>query len=299
MRRTLSAVVAAALAALALPLSSCGVPGTSAVEPRAPGPAGPNAATVGVVDAGGQRQFLDCEGSGGPTFVLVAGLWGWSKDWAAELPVWRADGRVCVYDRPGLGSSPGRVGTLAVDAGVHARELRDVLAAAGESGPYVVVGHSYGGLVARAFVSAYPGEVSGLALLDAMPAGFEALSPSYGTVREEASPRTTIDLVASSRAVGSLAPLAHLPLLVLTAGIAPSQFDAETARLLVIEQDRVAAASDDSLRLTAEGATHQLQDTAPQLVAPAVTELRDAVRESRPVAPCSDRWRALGASCRP
>ena len=114
--------------------------------------------------------------------VLVSGLKGSADDWnVAERPaptVYAAVAeftRVCAYDRPGTPvndkpsrSDPAPQPTTAADA---VADLHALLSAAGEARPYVLVGHSYGGLIVRLYASAYPHEVCGLVLVDALSEG--------------------------------------------------------------------------------------------------------------------------------
>jgi pimeloyl-ACP methyl ester carboxylesterase len=250
------------------------------------------------MDAGGQKQFIDCEGSGGPTLVLVSGVWGSSTDWAAQVGIWRTRGRVCTYDRPGLGRSPARRGDQSVDSGMHARELHALLRAAGERGPIILVGHSYGGLIARSYLDLYPSEVAGLALLEAVPAGFQDIYPDYGLTLQDTS-TSTVDLDRSSVATGGTAPLNGLPLVVLSADHPESSRPASVAALWTAQQDLLARASRNSLRLIAINSYHQLQVYAPRAVVAAVEALRTSVRTHRLLPGCGPQWAAVGATCFP
>ena len=118
-----------------------------------------------LVDVGGHRMHIDCRGAGRPTVVLDAGLGGASLDWSLVQPAVQTSTRVCVYDRAGMGwsdpvSTPRTPSQLAT-------ELHALLAAAAESGPYVLVGHSLAGKNVRLFASAFPAEVVGMVLVDA------------------------------------------------------------------------------------------------------------------------------------
>ena len=255
--------------------------------------AGSGAKVVRVVTAAGQRQHIDCRGTGGPTVVLVSGLWGSSRDWADQVGAWRRGGRVCAYDRPGLGASSPRRGIAQVDAGTHANELRALLRAAEEKGPFILVGHSYGGLISRAFMARYPKAVRGLLLLDAVPPGLETEYAAYGTTFTEAG--TTISLPASSRATGYDRPLAGVPAVVLS-GENPG-WDPEKVRLWNAGQDRAARASGVSIRLIARRASHQLQLTAPAALDKALRKLRSGIRRGTFRAGCHVDWDAVGADC--
>jgi pimeloyl-ACP methyl ester carboxylesterase len=107
---------------------------------------------------------LRCRGSQGPTVVFDAALAASSLSWALVEPKVSEVARTCVYDRAGFGWSG--AGPLPRTAGRAADELHAALAAAGEPPPYLLVGHSYGGLVARLFAARYRPDVAALVLVD-------------------------------------------------------------------------------------------------------------------------------------
>ena len=120
-----------------------------------------------MVDVGGYRLHLQVvgDGSGGPTVVLEAGLDSFSTNWYWVQTALASSMRVVAYDRAGLGWSDD--GSTPRDAQHSAADLRTALQRAGIGGPYILAGHSYGGLVVRAFADQYPDEVVGLVLVDA------------------------------------------------------------------------------------------------------------------------------------
>lgn len=256
------------------------------VTPRPPTasiPASASGRMAEVMPAGGQDQFITCAGRGGPTTVLVAGMWGWTKDWRRQLPALRRNGRVCSYDRPGLGRSPARTGTLDVDAGLHAQELYDLLLAAGERPPYLLVGHSYGGLIAQAFAAQHAESVQGMVLLDPVPVNFSQIWPDFGNTLTEGAPESTLDLPRSSGAAEAGRPLAGLPLILVSAAVAPSWLSSDGfAAWLQAQSDQVQGCA-DCLRWSATGADHQLQETAPAMTLRAIRTVRRAVRNEVPL----------------
>ena len=228
--------------------------------------------------------------------VLVAGVTGWSKDWIPVLPQLRQQGRVCVYDRPGLGRSAARAGTPVIDSSTHARELFALLAAVGEKGPFIVVGHSYGGLVVRSMLALHPESVAALAALEAVPPGMNTV-PGYGTVFTEGG--TTIDLARSSASTQYAGPLAGLPLFVLSIEHPESWAPASVADAWRTFQVTTSRASSNSLRVIALNTGHQVQAEAPKVVIEGLNQLRTSVRSHHRLPACGPIWGTLNAVCEP
>jgi pimeloyl-ACP methyl ester carboxylesterase len=113
----------------------------------------------------GHQMHMICMGEGSPTVILEAGAGHFSTLWAWVQPDIAQVTRVCAYDRAGYGWS--EPGPEPRDAQQIASELHALLDAAGVEPPYVLVGHSLGGIYARVFNAQYPGEVIGMALIDA------------------------------------------------------------------------------------------------------------------------------------
>lgn len=120
-----------------------------------------------LVDVGGYRLHIHCTGTGSPTVVIVSGLGDWSTSWASSVqPEVAKTTRVCTYDRAGLGWSDAN--SLPSDAAQFAQELHALLQNANVPGPYVMVGHSLGGLIVRVYTYDYASEVAGVVLVDSM-----------------------------------------------------------------------------------------------------------------------------------
>lgn len=140
----------------------------------------PSSADVGgLFDVGGHRLYLRCTGRGRPTVVMDARLGASSRTWHAVEPTIARSARVCVYDRAGVGrSNPApapRTSQTVVD------ELRALLAQAEVPGPYVLVGHSLGGLHKQLLARQDGGRsVAGVVFVDATPAGFPAVVATAG-----------------------------------------------------------------------------------------------------------------------
>jgi pimeloyl-ACP methyl ester carboxylesterase len=117
-----------------------------------------------LVDVGGHRLHLHCTGAGAPTVVLEAGLAESSASWEVIQRRLSPGTRVCSYDRAGYAWSDD--GPSQGTAERAAGELRTMLATAGEAGPYVLVGHSYGGNAIRVFADRWRDLTAGLVLID-------------------------------------------------------------------------------------------------------------------------------------
>ena len=119
-----------------------------------------------LIDIGGHRLHLVVAGEQGsaPTTILEAGIGSFSSNWAWVRGDLARHGQVVSYDRAGLGWSERGAGSL--DAGAAAIELHTALAEADIRPPYILAGHSYGGLIIRMFADKYRDEVAGMVLVD-------------------------------------------------------------------------------------------------------------------------------------
>ena len=175
----------AALVGLSVVLGLVGAIYESAAEAadmRAYPPAGQ------LVDVGGYRLHINCTGTGSPTVVIDAGWGDWSASWSSWVqPEVAKTTRVCTYDRAGMGWS--EAGPQPRNAQHSAQELHRLLLRAAIPGPYVLVGHSMGGLVARVFVHEYAADVAGVVLIESMsprqakPAAVSTTSPTTSQTR--------------------------------------------------------------------------------------------------------------------
>ncbi|MBP2216981.1 alpha/beta fold hydrolase [Arthrobacter sp. CAN_C5] len=231
-----------------------------------------------LIDVGGHRLYLNCTGSGSPTVVLEPGAALTSSDVALIAPTVARETRVCVYDRAGRGlSDPANV---VQDGAQIAADLHTLLQRGNEPGPYVLAGHSLGGLYALTFAARYPEEVAGLVLVDSTapasdpgPDAGEPARPNDTTSRLSALAgaagrfgigpllgvesgdhlKSTVDeylLAGSSVQQGAaLRTFADKPLVVLTAGSGTRSGWTES-------QNAMATLSTNSLHRFVDGATH-------------------------------------------
>ena len=117
-----------------------------------------------LIDVGGHRLHLNCTGSGSPTVVLEPGAGAMSSALGWITPAVARDTRVCVYDRAGRGWS--EPADTPQDGAQIATDLHTLLQRGNVPGPYVLAGHSFGGLYALTFAARYPDEVAGMVLVD-------------------------------------------------------------------------------------------------------------------------------------
>jgi pimeloyl-ACP methyl ester carboxylesterase len=153
---------------------SCGLPIATSAQTTTPAQAAPQPSGK-LVDVGGYRVHLYCTGSGSPTVVIVGA--GFSFNWGLVQPEVAKFTQVCSYDHSGIGwsdSGPKDSCSLRVS------EVHTALKNAGIKGPYLLVGHSLGGLVARVYAGQYPDEVAGMVFVDhalSFPLILGSLSP--------------------------------------------------------------------------------------------------------------------------
>jgi pimeloyl-ACP methyl ester carboxylesterase len=269
--------------------------------------AGTSPAQGELIDVGGHRLFLNCTGEGSPTVVMEPGAGQMSSDLTMIAPVVAGKTRVCVYDRAGRGwSDP--VNTRQ-DGAQIAADLHTLLQRGNEPGPYVLAGHSFGGLYALAFAARYPAEVAGLVLVDSTAPASEPAEPTragsddtMNRVSAVASGaarlglgrllgvtpshlRSTVDEYiqagSSVRQAAALTSFSDKPLAVLTAG-------SGSAPGWSASQDNLAALSSNSLHRVIDGATHASlvsdQEDAAQ-TARGIIDVVSAVRTARPLIP--------------
>ncbi len=142
-----------------------------------------------LVDVGPYRLHLECTGSRGPTVILEPGAGGSAASMGLMAPAVARDSRVCVYDRAGRGWSDPAASPP--DGAQIATDLHRLLDRAHVPGPYVLAGHSFGGLYVRTYAAKYPEEVAGLVLVDSTAANNKPVSQpkpgSYSVLRHVSS----------------------------------------------------------------------------------------------------------------
>lgn len=163
--------------------------------PEPPAPAG------ALVDVGGYRLHLECVGAGSPTVVFEGGAMATRHGARKVQYALSTETRVCTYDRPNTivpvpSASDPRPDSVPSTSQTFARELHTMLATAGERGPYLLAGVSFGGLLLAAYVAWYPDDVAGLVFLDAVGPGSVGGFARPGTLPELWDARADVDRIA-------------------------------------------------------------------------------------------------------
>lgn len=281
----------------------------------------------GLIDiGGGRKEYLTCEGTGSPTVVFISGrsdradIWKSLADTAKSgTAVYQAVAkftRVCAYDRPGTFTlvndnvEPSRSTSVPQPTtpknGVE--DLHALLTAAKEQGPFVLVAHSFGGLVARLYASTYPSDVVGIVLVDTLTEFLvDSLTPTQQTLwirlNSNYSPeldnytiQEKTDFLPSFEQLRNAPALRPMPAVVLTSdqpfdfpdliakGIIPS--DAPIDFGTVVFQAHLNAQKRltrllNAKQITDTHAGHYVHTEQPQLVIDAIREVVDKVRAGK------------------
>ena len=263
------------------------------------------------VDVGGRRLFLECSGSGSPTVLLEAGFGGGSNLWADVLPELGQETRTCAYDRAGIDASDAIPGVH--DAGDEIRDLERLLDRGRIEPPYVLVGHSYGGLLARLFAHTHPDQTGGVVLVDAN--GRDAYRRGFAVWPKTLAPKLRrawaepifngVDGRASAALASHIRSLGDTPLVVLTAARdrellvrSPAADPSAMAPTDAGDADRVGGPLDRS-RPCSRVAQRPLHPPRrqPQVVIACDPAVVRAVRDDVPLPPCEQLFSGPDVRC--
>jgi len=152
-----------------------------------------------LIDIGGRKLHLFCEGKGSPTVILMAGGGAFSIDWALVQPKVAKDTRVCSYDRAGLAWSDPGPADETVEQTIS--DLHTLLKTADERGPFLLVGASVGGIYIQAYWRAFPKEVAGLVFTNSSNRIGRLVNGKPGLIWEltDEQIRSTFPLAASDK----------------------------------------------------------------------------------------------------
>jgi pimeloyl-ACP methyl ester carboxylesterase len=192
-----------------------------------------------MVDVGGYRLHINCTGTGSPTVVIDAGLGDWSTLWGDVQADVAKTTRICTYDRAGMGWS--EPGPLPRDAKQFAKELHTLLHNAGIEGPYVMAGHSMGGLTVLVFAREYPSEVAGIVMIDSMTPEQFTVHPADAE-SQMVSPEHAFSVSSALARIGVVRVLAR-PL-----GLVPAGAHDESAYVSRVVRPRNLQAFDDEMQ---------------------------------------------------
>jgi pimeloyl-ACP methyl ester carboxylesterase len=260
-----------------------------------------------LIEVNGHRLYFECLGTGKPTVLLEAGYGGDQRSWDAIEPELAKTTHTCEYDRFGLGLSsaeqPKRRGPFD-----QLEDLGDLLDGAGIDPPYIVVGHSYGGILAWFFTRRHLDSVDGLLLLDSshpwQTKRFRAVLPKSVLAEPEQVSPENVRFSDAIDEVGEPGSIEDTRLIVMTAGQAeesdlPKQLVARLGRIWGELQGDYASRSSDSVRVIARYSGHFIQSNLgqPDLVVRAIRELVSAARADRPLRDCHRVFRPPGAAC--
>ena len=267
---------------------------------------------AGLVEIGGGRKMqIECAGVGSPLVLLVSGKGNRADTWRTnvveprdpEATVFHQTAqftRVCAYDRPATVGHDNQPTTS--DPVSHPVTARDgvadlhALLAARTQGPYVIVGHSYGGLIARLYASTYPDSVAGLVLEDALSEGlYDGLTAAQREVIEALNllPEP-VQTVSSFEQVIAAPSVRAIPMVILTADLPPISVDDVASGVFpptvtvefvnalwsaqIAAQAALARLFPGARHITNTNSRHYIHLEQPQLVINAAREVVDAVR---------------------
>lgn len=290
------------LAALALVCIACGGHAAAQAGPR--------------YDVHGHVLYMLCTGRGSPTVILEAGLGTDHTSWSLVQPVIARTTRVCSYDRYGVGLSD--LAFRRATATEKVKDLHELLAAAGVAGPYVLVGHSYGGLLVHVYAAVYPKDVSGMVLVDSSHPDqvgrlLAALPPRRAdepvdvrVLRESlviGSNPEGVDFKKSTDEARRARDLGDKPLVVVTAGeqqwVTETAIDRRLERAWLGLHDDLARLSTDSVHVVALRSSHFVMSAMgqPGIVVKAVRAVVAAARSQARLPACRELFAAPGARC--
>jgi pimeloyl-ACP methyl ester carboxylesterase len=267
---------------IVLAAASC----TDEAEP----PGEPSAISAGGrVDVGGYELAWQCVGEGTPTVVLDAGLdTAGSSDWLEVLPQLASlHARVCTYDRAGTGGSDPRPADGAPTAGSQAIELHELLDGAGIEPPYVLVPHSYAGLIARVYADRYPDDVAGFVFEDVSTAWEIDLWRRWDdSPWIDGGQRT--DIRETEREVLRAAPMGARPTVVVSQDTyAEEGVPGWAGPIFARHQARLASLGDDVVHVRAAGSGHWVHRDRPEVMVSAIGAVVGAVRAGTELPACA------------
>lgn len=264
-----------------------------------------------LVDIGSHRLFIHCIGEGSPTIVIDTGIGETYESWEPVIESLSQSTRVCAYDRAGYGQS--EIGPMPRDSQRVTDELNLLLTKSSVKSPYVLVGHSLGGLHMQVFTAKYPEQVAGAVLLDPSPLawimgeGFPelrelfkqeatAMQAAAEAARASSDPEAKaqadfLETVASEfeqligntgHQVAAISSFGELPLIVIGATEPEPNFgeSAQAFRQFWNDESRTLAGKSENGRfILAEGSSHHIHLDAPDVLTDEILQIVENARE--------------------
>jgi len=254
------------------------------------------------IDVGGFNLYIDCKGEGSPTVILESGLEGDVVTWKDVHPEVAKFTRVCRYDRTGLAHSD--YGPTPRDAELTAQDLHTLLSKANITPPYILVGHSFGGLLIRRYAFDFPEDVSGMIFVDSLQEDWwdEALALLPADTSNDSSRLASfrlylrdgwrdptnnfeaMDIPAVVEQVRETGDFGDIPITVLTAGEftvlnpgLPPDLEAALANLFTEEQARLASLSTNGMQIIVPNTGHNMPRENPIAVIDAIQEMIEKI----------------------
>lgn len=248
--------------------------------------------TGGLVTVDGYRLRIECKGAGSPTVVLDAGLNQTRETWGAVPQETAKFTRVCTYERAGVGESERAKTPLPRTSERVVEELHTLLQNAGEQAPFILVGHSFGGINARLYASRYPQETAGLILVDSSHedqygrfAMLKSPEEREEYLRHEAGGNDEqVDLLQSANEIRKAPPLPNVPLVVLSAQRDVPPEDAPAMQAHIEMQAALARLAPGGKLVVAQDSGHFIQQDKPEMV---VGEIRGVYELTKNPAPAA------------
>ncbi|GAE25519.1 hypothetical protein JCM9140_1519 [Halalkalibacter wakoensis JCM 9140] len=234
-------------------------------------------------------QVSDCklyaqllgENKGKPTIVMDAGYGDFSTVWDSVIIELSMLSNVFVYDRAGLGKSESSSRSRTSYEMVN--ELKELLTEAKIEAPYILVGHSFGGVNVRLFATEYPNDVCGILLIDSTPEEYrEKFLPTMPKEFQLAYNKQFViegtydEFMESLKQLQDSKRKLHVPLIVLSAG-KKAHYSKESQLLWNKMQKEISDLSTNSQFIIAKKSAHYIQDDEPEVVVSAVKSLIDSV----------------------
>ncbi len=285
---------------------------------RAAGGSAARGSFVGEVPIGsGRKLYLRCAGRGSPTVILESGIHDSSDTWTltqtrppvlSSPSVFRGVSRfihVCMYDRPGTirytnppaltrRSTPVKMPRTLTSM---VSDLHALLNRARVPGPYLLVGHSYGGMIVRLFAQTYPSQTAGLVFVDAFGTNIRRLFgprlwPRYvkvlnhpGTPLDDQPGFETVNVDGAIQAIQRARPLPHVPAAVITKtepfAVSPTVPKVLTAKLEQVwprVADALVKLEPQTPHVFATGSSHYVQIQDPDLTTSVIRLIFDRAR---------------------